>query len=261
MSITKQCELLGLCRSNYYYNSKGESQENLDLMLAIDKVYTDYPFYGVEKMTAHFRKSGKRVNPKRIRRLMRLMCLECIYSKPNLSKPNREHKKYPYLLRGLKIEHVNQVWSTDITYIPMKKGFMYLVAVIDWYSRYVLSWKLSNTLDISFCIEALEDAFQYGKPTIFNTDQGTQFTSPLFIEKLTDKYIAISMDGKGRATDNVFVERLWRSVKYEYVYLHSQETVNELYTGLQNYFNYYNHKRPHQGLMYRTPSEVYNNPL
>lgn len=224
----------------------------------IDKQYTKTPFYGVAKMWAYIRNNKKiRANIKRIRRLMRLMGLEAIYSKPNLSKCNKDHIKYPYLLRGMLINRIDQVWSIDITYIPMKKGFMYLTAVIDWHSRYVLSWRLSNTLEGAFCNDALEEALKGGKPEIFNTDQGSQFTSENFISILRDKEIKISMDGKGRALDNVFVERLWRTVKYEYVYLHTQSDGKELFNGLKDYFEFYNNSRPHQSLDYKTPAEIY----
>jgi putative transposase len=257
ISISKQCELIGVSRSGYYYKPKGENEENLKIMQEIDKQYMKTPFYGVRKIRAHLRSLKYEVNIKRVRRLMRLMGLETIYSKPRLSIADKEHKKYPYLLSGVEINDVNQVWSTDITYIPMQKGFMYLVAVIDWHSRYVLSWRLSNSLEGSFCIEALDDALSVGKPKIFNTDQGVQFTSERFTSRLKSEEIAISMDGRGRAIDNVFVERLWRTLKYEYVYLYSQENVKELYDGLRNYFNFYNTQRPHQSLDYKMPAEVY----
>jgi len=249
---------LGLSRSVYYYHAKGETDENLKIMELIDKQYTETPFYGVLKMCAYIRNLKIEVNIKRIRRLMRLMGLIAIYSKPNLSKANHEHIKYPYLLRGFKITLSNQVWSIDITYIPMEHGFLYLVAVIDWYSRKVLSWKLSNTLEGSFCNDALEEALsKYGKPEIFNSDQGSQFTSDKFISILKRGNIKISMDGRGRALDNVFIERLWRTVKYEYVYLHTQPDGKALYDGLKEYFEFYNSRRHHQSLNYRVPDEVY----
>jgi len=259
LSISRQCQLVEMSRSAYYYKPKGESPVNLDIMFEIDKQYIETPFYGVEKMCEHLRSLKYNVNPKRVRRLMRLMGLEAIYCKPRLSIPDKEHKKYPYLLRGVTINRIDQVWSTDITFIPMKNGFMYLTAVIDWHSRYVLSWRLSNSLDVSFCMDALEESFGFGKPEIFNTDQGSQFTSKEFTGMLESKEISISMDGRGRALDNVFVERLWRTVKYEYVFLHSQETVKELHDGLKEYFEFYNNRRLHQGLDYRTPAEVYKN--
>jgi putative transposase len=227
------------------------------MMLAIDKKYLLTPFFGVAKMCHHLRSLNYKVNVKRVRRFMRLMGLQAIYCKPRLSIPDKAHKKYPYLLRGVTISRVDQVWSTDITYIPMEKGFMYLIAVIDWHSRYVLSWRLTNSLDGIACIDALKDSLMERKPEIFNTDQGVQFTSEKFTDILDDKDIRISMDGKGRAIDNVFVERLWRTVKYEYVYLHSHSDGKELYEGLKSYFEFYNHQRPHQALNYRTPAEVY----
>ncbi len=257
ISIKRQCELTGMSRSGYYYKPKTESEENLAMMLEIDKQYLKTPYYGVKKMCAYLRSLKHEVNIKRVRRLMRLMGMEVIYCKPRLSQPGKGHKKYPYLLKGLSIERANQVWSTDITYIPMKQGFMYLAAVIDWHSRYVLSWRLSNSLDGVFCNDALEESFNYGKPEIFNTDQGVQFTSERFTQLLKSREISISMDSRGRAIDNVFVERLWRTVKYEYVYLHSQEDVRELYEGLKEYFDFYNNIRFHQALDYKTPAEVY----
>jgi len=257
ISISRQCELLGITRSKYYYKPKAESQENLNIMLEIDKQYTETPFYGVRKMQARLRTLKYDVNHKRVRRLMRVMGLQTIYSKPNLSKANKEHIKYPYLLKGKTIDRIDQVWSTDITYIPMQKGFMYLAAVIDWHSRYVLSWRLSNSLDGIFCIDALTDALRKGKPEIFNTDQGVQFTSEKFTSILKESSISISMDGRGRAIDNVFVERLWRTVKYEYVYLYSQSDGKQLQEGLKEYFDFYNNRRPHQSLNYKVPSEIY----
>lgn len=226
-------------------------------MLEIDRQYMQTPYYGVAKMCHHLRSLKYEVNIKRVRRLMRLMGLEALYCKPRLSQPDIKHKKYPYLLKGVRIEKGNQVWSTDITYIPMEKGFMYLVAVIDWHSRYVLSWRLSNSLDGVFCVDALEEALKFGKPEIFNTDQGVQFTSEKFTSILESQNIRISMDSRGRAIDNVFVERLWRTIKYEYVYLHSQSDCKELYEGLKSYIEFYNNQRPHQSLNYKTPADVY----
>lgn len=223
----------------------------------LDEQYTRCPYYGSRRMTALLKREGQEVNRKRIQRLMRKMGLEALYPKPNLSRAHAQHVKYPYLLRGVEIVEPNHVWSTDITYIRMSKGWMYLVAVIDWYSRYVLSWKLSNTLENVFCVQALEQALQYSVPRVFNTDQGSQFTSMDFIEVLKGRGIAISMDGKGRALDNVFVERLWRTVKYEDIYLKDYETVNQLRSGLAEYFSFYNTVRLHQSLDYRTPQEVY----
>lgn len=226
-------------------------------MRLIDEEYTRHPIYGIERMTAVLRRAGHTVNPKRIRRLMRLMGLEAIYPKPNLSKPSKGHKIYPYLLRGVTIDRVDQAWSTDITYIRLNRGFIYLVAVMDWFSRYVLSYAFSTTLDKDFCLKALQDALKVATPEIFNTDQGSQFTSDAFTGILKKAEIAISMDGRGRALDNVFVERLWRNVKYEQVYLHNYETVREAVRDIGDYFDFYNNERPHQSLDYQTPAEVY----
>jgi putative transposase len=259
LSISRQCELLELSRSAFYYRPSAESDENLQYMRLMDEQYLKTPFYGVERMCAFLRSLNYDVNIKRVRRLLRLMGIEAIYCKPNLSKPNKEHKIYPYLLRGLKIDRPDQVWSTDITYIPMKRGFMYLVAVIDWYSRRVLSWRISNSLENGFCIDALNDALKNGKPEIFNTDQGSQFTSKDFTGVLEKNGIKISMDGKGRALDNVFIERLWRSVKYEDIFLHSYENGAELYSGLQKYFEFYNKERLHSSLDWQVPDEIYFN--
>jgi len=257
LSVSQQCELLGLNRSSYYYEPAKETAENLALMALIDREYTAHPFYGSRSMTTWLRRQGREVNRKRVQRLMRLMGLEAIYPKPNLSAGGAGHKVYPYLLRQVAIERVNQVWSTDITYIPLPNGFMYLAAVIDWFSRYVLSWRLSNTLDVEFCIEALEEALSHGCPEVFNTDQGVQFTSTAFTSRLEAAGAKVSMDGKGRCLDNVFVERLWRTVKYEEVYLWRHETVPALQAGLTRYFPFYNHERCHQSLENRTPAEVY----
>ena len=226
-------------------------------MRLIDEEYTRYPFYGVEKMTAVLRRQGHTVNPKKTRRLMRLMGLEAIYPKPNLSKASKKHKIYPYLLRGVFIGRIDQVWSTDITYIRLNSGFIYLVAVIDWFSRYVLSYEFSTTLDKDFCIKALQNALEVATPEIFNTDQGSQFTSDTFTGILKDAGVKISMDG--RALDNIFVERLWRTVKYERVYLHNYETVREAIQDIGEYFDFYNNERPHQSLDYQTPAEIYFN--
>lgn len=250
--------MLGLARSSWYYQPKGESLENLELMRVLDEQYTHTPFYGVERMTAWLRQQGYAVNPKRVRRLLRLMGLEALYPKPRLSMPGAgKPKRYPYLLRGLSIARANHVWSTDITYVRMRHGFLYLVAVLDWYSRYVLAWKLSNTLDTDFCLQALEAALQQGQPEIFNTDQGVQFTSAAYTGRLEQAGIHISWDGRGRALDNVFVERLWRSVKWEEVYLKDYQTVAEAMSGLGGYFRFYNYERPHQTLGYQTPAQVY----
>jgi putative transposase len=257
LSVSRQCDLLGLSRSSYYYEPATEAPENLKLMELIDQEYTRHPFYGSRRMATWLEGQGHCVNRKRVQRLMRLMGIEAVYPKPKLSVGGAGHKVYPYLLRDVKINRVNQVWSTDITYIPMPKGFMYLTAVIDWYSRYVLSWRLSNTLDVGFCIEALEEALSQGYPEVFNTDQGVQFTSSSFTTRVEAAGAKMSMDGKGRCLDNVFVERLWRTVKYEEVYIWRHETVPAVQTGLAKYFPFYNHERPHQSLEDRTPGEVY----
>jgi putative transposase len=249
--------LLGLSRSCYYHNPKGESEENLLYMRLIDEQYLETPFYGVERMWAYLRSLKYEVNIKRVRRLMLKMDIQAIYPKPNLSKKAQDHEIYPYLLRNMKIDRVDQVWSIDITYIPMKHGYMYLVAVMDWYSRRVLSWRLSNTLDTAFCIEALHEALKHGKPMIFNTDQGSQFTSKRFTGVLKQEGIRISMDSKGRALDNVFIERLWRSLKYEDIYLRAYENGKELHEGMTAYFNFYNSKRLHSSLGWMTPNEKY----
>jgi len=231
---------------------------NLELMRRIDEVYTEWPFYGSRKITEHLNVEGWEVDRKRIRRLMRLMGIEAIYPKPRTTKSSPEHRKYPYLLRGLKIAHPDHVWATDITYIRLRQGFVYLVAVMDWFSRYVLSWRLSNTLDSSFCVEALQAALQRaGPPAIFNTDQGSQFTSTDFTDCLTASGIDISMDGRGRAVDNIMVERLWRSVKYEEVYLKDYRTMSEAASNLGEYFSFYDNVRLHQALDYQTPAAVY----
>ena len=257
ISVARQCELLNLSRSSYYYVSGKDDRYNRQLMNLIDEQYTRMPFYGVAKMTAWLRRQGHTVNQKRVRRLMRLMGLEAIYPKPNLSKASPEHKKYPYLLKKMIIDHPDQVWASDITYIRMQQGFIYLVAIMDWYSRYVLSWEISITLDTGFCIDAMKQALQFSQPEIMNTDQGVQFTSTAFIGLLEDKNIRISMDGRGRAFDNIFVERLWRSVKYEEVYLHQYTTVPDARCHLERYFRLYNNERLHESLGYRTPYEVY----
>lgn len=258
MSFRKQCELLDISRSGVYYAPKSESEYNLELMHMIDAEYTAHPDMGVPSMTAYLRNKGKKCGPKRVRRLMRLMGLEAIYPKPRTSIPNKRHEVYPYLLRDVEITRPNQVWSTDITYIRLKHGFAYLVAIMDWYSRKVLSWRLSNTMDTGFCCEALEEALMfYGSPDIFNSDQGTQFTSNEFIGRLKGKRISISMNGTGRALDNVFVERLWRTVKYGNVYIKGYETMSEATEGLKEYFEYYNERRPHSSLGDKWPDMVY----
>lgn len=256
-SLRQQCELLGINRSSLYYRPMGESEENLHLMRLLDEQYTRTPYYGVLRMTAWLRQQGYKVNPKRVRRLLRTMGLETLYQKPNTSQADPAHQVFPYLLRGKLIERCDQVWSTDITYIRLTHGFVYLMAVIDWYSRYVLSWALSTTLEADFCIEAVGKLLTQGQCDIFNTDQGAQFTTPRFTQPLLDQGIQVSMDGRGRALDNIFVERLWRSVKYEYVYLQDIQTVQEARQGLRDYFEFYNHRRLHQSLGYQTPAQVY----
>jgi putative transposase len=257
LSIRRQCALLGLARSTLYDQPLGERAENLQLMRLLDEQYTATPFYGVRRMTAWLRGQGYAVNRKRVARLLHRMGLEALYPKPRLSQPAAGHTIYPYLLRGVTVERVNQVWSADITYIRLQAGFVYLVAVMDWFSRYVLSWALSITLDLSFCVEALEQALGQGCPEIFNTDQGVQFTSQAFTARLKQRGIRISMDGRGRALDNVFVERLWRTVKQEEVYLHDYQSVQDARQGLVRYFVFYNEARLHQALGYQPPAAVY----
>jgi putative transposase len=261
LSIARQCELLGIARSTYYYQPAKESEYNLLLMRLIDQQYLQTPFFGSRQMTAWLRQQQHSVNRKRIQRLMQKMGLQGAVPGPHTSKPHPEHKVYPYLLRDMTLEFSNLVWSTDITYIPMPQGFMYLVAVIDWYSRYVLSWRLSNTLDTGFCLQALEDALSQQTPCIFNTDQGCQFTSNEFTQCLKERAILISMDGRGRALDNIFVERLWRTVKYEDIYLRDYSSVLELEAGLSKYFHFYNHERPHSSLGGKTPIIVHSSSL
>jgi putative transposase len=254
LSVRRQCELLNVSRSGLYYEPEATDPEQLALMRSIDEIHLKCPFYGSRKISLELRKEGRDANRKRIQRLMRLMGLEALAPKPGTSTPCPEHPKYPYLLRGLKVSRVNQVWSTDITYIPMREGFVYLVAIMDWYSRRVLSWRLSNTMDSSFCVDALEEALKrFGTPEIFNTDQGAQFTADAFTRPLRKRGIAISMDGKGRCLDNVFVERLWRSLKYEEVYTHAYDNAADARKGIGRYFDFYNHERPHQALGYQTP--------
>jgi putative transposase len=257
LTISRQCELLGLARSSYYHELVPETDLNLSLMDLIDRQYMETPFYGSRRMTWFLNQSGHSINRKRVTRLMRLLDLEAIYPKPKLSVGDPEHRKYPYLLRGLQVDRPDQVWSSDITYVPLSRGYMYLVAVMDWHSRYVLSWRLSNSLETSFCVEALDEALSRGQPEIFNTDQGVQFTSRRFQERLQRDSVQISMDGKGRALDNVFIERLWRTVKYEHIYPYGYETVQALQTGLCKYLKFYNTERPHQGMEYCTPESVY----
>ena len=244
-SISRQCQLLGLNRSSFYYKPQPIKLEDLELMRLIDEQYLKTPSYGSRSMTRHFRRQGRKVNRKRIQRLMRLMGIP-------------EHKIFPYLLRNLTIDHVNQVWASDITYIPMARGFMYLVVVMDWYSRQILSWRVSNTLESDFCVHALNDALnRYGTPEIFNTDQGAQFTSNDFTQTLKDHNVLISMDGRGRCQDNIFIERLWWTIKHNYLYRHSFMTGSQLRRGLSDWIRYYNHERGHSSLDDRTPNEVY----
>ena len=258
LSVRRQCEILELGRSSFYYEPVSVSTEDKVIMDLIDEIYTEWPFYGARKISLELKDFGVPVGRKRTASLMSLMGLEAIFPKRNLSKPHPDHPIYPYLLRDVEITRSNQVWSMDITYVKLKKGFVYLCAVIDWHSRYVLSFRLSNTLTPDFCVEALREALKYGTPEISNTDQGSQFTSQEFIQVLKEHQIQISMDGRGRATDNIFVERLWRSVKYENVYLKGYETIPEAEAGLKEYFNFYNMNRKHQSLGYKTPWIVYS---
>lgn len=257
LSITRQCQLLGLARATWYYQPRGESERNLRLLNLLDEQYTRTPFYGVPRMTAWLATQGELVNEKRVRRLLRLLGLTALYPKPRLSQAVAGHRIYPYLLRNVAITRVNQVWSTDITYIRLSAGFVYLVAIIDWFSRYVLSWEVSVTLESSFCLAALDWALRRARPEIFNSDQGSQFTSTEFTGRLLAQGILISMDGRGRALDNIFVERLWRTVKYEDVYLKEYQSVASTVSGLGAYFEFYNGTRLHQSLGYKTPAEVY----
>jgi putative transposase len=255
--MRRQCELLGVNRSGLYYEPLGESDENMALMRLLDEQYTRTPFYGSRKMVEWLSTQGFNVNRKRVSRLMALMGIEAVHPKPKLSQPGEGHRIYPYLLRGVAVNRANQVWSTDITYIRMAQGFVYLVAVMDWFSRYVLSWSLSLTMELDFCIEALKSALRRGRPDIFNSDQGSQFTSEKFTGELAARKIAISMDGRGRCMDNIFIERLWRSLKYEEVYLKDYASVNEARTGIAKYFRFYNQERLHQSLEYRTPAAIW----
>ena len=262
LSIVRQCKLLKLSRSGFYYRSSGETAYNLGLMRELDKAALEWPFFGVRQMSRYLRNLGYQVGVKRVRRLMRLMGIEAIYQKPRTTIPEQKSKRYPYLLRDLKITASNQVWCSDITYIPMRKGFMYLIAIMDWHSRKVLSWRLSNTMDTDFCVAALEEALgKYDKPNIFNTDQGSQFTSDAFTGILTENGVAISMDGRGRWMDNVFIERLWRSLKYEEIYLHAYENGNEARQGIKKWMDFYNQIRPHSSLGGETPDSYYNESL
>jgi putative transposase len=258
LSVIRQTALLGLHRSGLYYHRTAVDEADLALMSLLDKQFLKTPFYGYRKMTLFLQAEGYSVNHKRVRRLMRVMGIEAIYCRPNTSQPNKAHKIYPYLLRGLSINKANQVWATDITYVPMRKGFMYLMAIIDLYSRYVLAWSISNTMESEWCVETLKKAlFKHGKPALFNTDQGSQFTADLFVKVLLSHGIQPSMDGKGRAIDNIFIERLWRSVKYEDIYLKAYEDGWQLEQGMNTYFHFYNQERMHQSLQYQTPKQVY----
>ena len=263
LSVLQQCILLGLARSSFYYKPVGESEYNLEIMRTIDEIYLECPFYGVKRMAAELRRREYPVNVKRVRRLMRLMGVEALYPHPRTTVAAPENKKYPYLLRGLAIDHPNQVWEMDITYIPMRHGFMYLAAIIDVYSRRIVGWGLSNTMEAEWCAEIAEEAFlRHGRPEIFNTDQGRQFTSEVFIRTLVGEdtanpKIRVSMDGRGRATDDIYIERFWRSIKYENIYLNAYEDGLELWHGIDGYIRFYNTKRPHQSLDYETPEKVY----
>ena len=258
MTIARQCELLDLPRSTFYYTPKAaHDSQDLILMKRMDGIYTEAPFYGSRRMVAQLRREGHEVNRKHIQRLMRVMGLEAIYCRPKTRQANPEHRKFPYLLREVTIDHPNQVWSMDITYLPMRDGFLYLAAVIDWFSRYVLAWELSSSLETSFCMEALEEALMLGKPSIFNTDQGVQFTSQKFSSRVTDAGMKFSMDGRGRAFDNIFTERLWRTVKYEEVYLKEYRDGLDAHKQLGEYFRFYNERRVQQALKYQTPREVH----
>ncbi len=258
LPVVRQCELVSISRSGFYYQPTGETPLNLTLMRLIDVQFLETPWYGSRQMARHLRREGYTVGRKRIRRLMARMGLVPIYQRPRTTVPHPEHQVYPYLLREMVIDRPNQVWCADITYIPMRRGFLYLVAVMDWSTRKVLSWRVSNTMDVEFCIDALEEALaRFGRPEIFNTDQGSQFTSPRFTGVLREAGVRISMDGRGRWMDNVFIERLWRSLKYECIYLHAFETGSELRTGLTSWIGYYNARRPHSTLAGRTPDEAY----
>ena len=258
LSIARQCELISISRSGFYYQPTGETELNLTLMRLIDEQHMKTPFYGARQMARHLRRQGYVVGRKRIRRLMQKMGMAVVYQRPRTTIPVADHEIYPYLLRDLVINRPNQVWCSDITYIPMRRGFLYLVAIMDWASRKVLTWRLSNTMDTEFCIEALEEAIaKYGKPDIFNTDQGSQFTSPRFTHILKEANIKISMDGKGRWMDNVFIERLWRSMKYECVYLYTFETATEARKGIRSWLQFYDAQRPHSALAGLTPGEAY----
>jgi len=258
LSVGKQCTLLSISRSSFYYTPKGETGMNLTLMRQIDEQFLETPFFGVRQMTWHLKNEGHLVNEKRIRRLMRLMGLMPIYQKPNTSRPAKGHKIWPYLLRGLRVDRPNQVWAADITYLPMRRGFLYLVAIMDWFTRKVLAWRISNTLEADFCVEALNEAVhKFGVPEIMNSDQGSQFTSFAWTDQLRRMGVRISMDGKGRFLDNIFVERLWRTLKYECVYLHAWETGSQARAGIRKWMEFYNRTRPHSALGGKPPAVVY----
>jgi putative transposase len=258
LSLSRQCRLLSLSRSSVYYAAKDESAETLALMRRVDGLFLKYPFYGSRQMVRQLRREGVCVGRHRVRRLMRLMGLEAIYQAPKTSTPHPAHRIYPYRLKGMAIERPDQAWCADITYIPVQHGFLYLVAIMDWATRRVLAWRMSNTLDASFCVEALNEALaRYGKPEIFNTDQGSQFTSQDFTGALKDAGIAISMDGRGRCMDNIFIERLWRSLKYEAVYLHELSDGFEAERVIAEWIGFYNTERPHSALGGQTPAEAY----
>jgi len=258
LSIAQQCKILSIHRSGLYYKPCSESDENLTILRLLDEQYFKTPFYGVRKLTVLLNQQGFTINRKRVKRLMELMGWQTLYRYKSTSKPDKQNRLYPYLLKGLKVTRANQVWAMDITYVPMRKGFMYLCAVIDLHTRYVVNWSLSNTMTAEWCKHVAEEAMEsHGTPDIFNTDQGSQFTSEVFTGLMKKRNIQISMDGKGRAIDNIFIERLWRTIKYEYVYLHAVEDGVQLYDGLNKYFSFYNHQRPHQSLEYKTPGSCY----
>lgn len=261
ISVVRQCQLLGINRSTIYYRGRAENSEDVELMRLLDAQYTLTPFYGYRRMTVYLQNLGYKINHKRVLKLMKKLGLEAIYPKPNLSKPNKEHLKFPYLLRGVKIENSNQVWATDITYIRLKGGFIYLLAIMDWHSRFVIDFEVSNSLESTVFVEILKRSLEKGKPTIFNSDQGSQFTAIEWVKVLTEKEVQISMDGRGRCFDNIFVERLWRSVKQEEVYLKEYSDVWEAEESLRKYFDFYNYRRPHQSLGYKTPFEIYQKGL
>ena len=258
LSIVRQCALVGVSRSSLYYRPQGAFEEELSLMGEIDRQYLDTPFYGSRRMKVWLAREGRRVSRKRVQRLMRIMGLRAIYRSPGASRSAPEHRVYPYLFRNARVTRPNQAWAADITYLPMARGFLYLLAVMDWHSRYVVAWRLSNTLEADFCVDALKEALGQGQPKVFNTDQGSQFTSLEFTQALQEHRVKISMDGKGRYNDNIFVERLWRTVKYEEVYLKAYANATEARRELSAYFRFYNDQRPHQALGYRTPAEVFH---